>query len=88
MPKPRAEEGPYETPQITLRGRNASIAQRLAAVREKGISEASAWMIDQYINSAQGRKDLLEMYGIDVREHQKPNKVVNFREKKHGDGAQ
>jgi hypothetical protein len=89
MSRNRAEDGPYyETPQITLRGRNAWVVQQLAANRDQGIPEAAAWMIDQWISSPQGRKDLLDVYVIDVREYKKPGNVVNIRGKKHGDGAQ
>jgi hypothetical protein len=88
MSRKRAENGPYyETPQITLRGRNAWVVQKLAADRDKGIPEAAAWMIDQWISSPQGRKDLLEVYGIDVREYKRPGNVVHIRDKKHGDGV-
>lgn len=87
MPNRKSGDGPYETPQITLRGKNADIVRRLADAREHGIAEASAWMIDQFINSAEGRKNLLENYGIDVSAYQKPPKVVNIRDKKQGEGA-
>lgn len=87
MPYPKADEGPHLTPEVSLRGRNAWVVECLADGRGKGQAEAAAWIIDQWISSAQGRKDLLEVYGIDVRDYQKPAKVVNIRGKKHGDGA-
>jgi hypothetical protein len=79
MPRHRAEEGPYETPQITLRGRNASVVQRVAAIRDRGIPEAAAWMIDRWISGEEGRKELFEVYGIDISEYRKPGKVVRIK---------
>lgn len=85
MPKPRAPEGPYLTPQITLRGRDAWVLQKLAPARKGGIPEAAAWIIDQWI-SGEGRKQLLEVYEIDIRDWNRQSNVVQMPEKKRRGG--
>jgi hypothetical protein len=62
------------------------VVQRLAGVRKRGVPEAAAWIIDQWI-SGEGRKQLLEVYEIDIRERPGRGNVVQMPEKQRDSGA-
>ena len=75
-------KAPYVTPQVSIRGRNARVVQDLAEGRETGVAEVVAWIVDQWIGSAEGRKRLLDDYDIDVRKYRTPDKIVSITRKK------
>jgi hypothetical protein len=73
--RPRRDpDEPRLTPQVTLRGREAWAVERLAAFG-MGAARSVAWIVQQWLNG-EGKRELAESYGIDIREYAPPNKVV------------
>lgn len=81
----RPEDEPHLSPQVTLRGRNAWVLQVLLEARGGSLPEVAAWVIDQWIDG-EGRKQLMEVYDIDIRDWNRRSNVVAMREKKKRDG--
>jgi hypothetical protein len=88
MARPKLDpNGPHVTTQITLRGRSASVLLELARYRTGELAEAARWVIDSWIGG-EGRKILMDQYGIDVLAHRPANKVVSIDRKKNEGGRE
>jgi hypothetical protein len=81
MARPKLDPNdPHATPQVTLRGRSAYVLLELAKLRG-GEADAARWIIDMWIGG-EGRKILLEQYGIDVLAYKQASNVVPIKGRK------
>jgi hypothetical protein len=84
MSNKRIPDVEYTAPQVSLTGRNAWVVLELQRARGSASpAEPAAWIIDQWIGG-EGRKRLLDEYGIDIRKYRASSVVVPIDRKKGG----
>jgi hypothetical protein len=66
---------PCESPQVTFRGRAAFVLSELRNAQGGEMGDTVRWIVENWI-AGEGRKILLESYGIDVLTYRSPSNVV------------
>jgi hypothetical protein len=66
---------PCESPQITFRGRTAFVLNELKKAQGGELGDAVRWIVENWIGG-EGRKILLESYGVDILAYRPPSNVV------------
>jgi hypothetical protein len=78
MARPRKDPNEARTTtQVSLRGRTASVFLELASLRGGEPAASMRWIIESWL-AGEGRKILLEQYGINVLAHGPASNVVSI----------